>query len=96
MTNIALAAVCAVFVGCGGHIARIEQHNPSPPTWAEACVEREMDCITASRGGGIVTTLLLPFAALRSDEISGEMIVRHCQLQGELCRMRNKVSSSSP
>lgn len=77
-----------VFVAGCGHIAVIEPPASMPATTEEACLQREMDCLRQSRSSTETIPLLFPLAVFSSQKPTSEIILRHCKLQGELCRVR--------
>jgi hypothetical protein len=82
--------VAFVFLVACAKIAIVEQTSSVPVTWDEACIQREMECIANSRAGGEMWFIIAPLAVPHT-AITGDMITRHCKLQGDLCRTRHGV-----
>ena len=76
-----------------GHIAEFETPTPSPKTWEEACLQRELMCLDRSTSGGV--TFVIPFFAFHGSQSSPEVIVQSCKVQGQLCRLR-KTPQGNP
>jgi hypothetical protein len=78
---------CLALAACGNIAATVPIVN-RPETWEEACIQKELVCLNDSHEGRVVVPILAPIVVL-SSETSGEMIVRSCKLQGDLCRSRS-------
>lgn len=71
-------------VGCG-HIQHVEPYVKHPKTCEEKCLQVEMTCLDQSSTG---TNLWLFPPFVFADTATGEVVARHCELQGKLCRVR--------
>ncbi len=80
-----LLVVLVLVAGCGS-MHRFEDIQQPPMTCFEACLEKEALCLESARlEAGGVSFLLFFYSSTNS----GEVIVRQCQIENELCRMRH-------
>lgn len=83
-------AIFALLFSACGYVAVVEPIKPFAASWEEHCIQSELRCLNTSSSGGVAIPILAPLVVLHK-AVSGEEVVRNCKLQGDLCRIRNRI-----
>ncbi len=85
-------SIFVLLVACS-RIAVVEPIYPSASNPEERCIQTEMRCLDESSAGSVVIPIATPLVIL-TKSLPGDIIVRHCELQGKLCRLRSGVAQT--